>query len=239
MAKQISAVVVDDERLARVELCDLLAAYDNVHVIGEAATLREAEQVIQEQQPTVIFLDIQLGSESGFDLLNRAEISCEVIFVTAYDYYAVRAFEVNAVDYLLKPVNPARLDETLKRLEGGSETPSPPLAQRYTLEDRLFVRVRRRWRFLRIDEIRCIEAAGDYSSVYTVDGEKLLLNKPMRAWEEQLPAPIFVRIHRSVIVNLNEVERVDSWTNRTFRVHIKGVDEPFPMSRRYAAKLKR
>jgi two-component system, LytTR family, response regulator len=231
------AVLVEDERLARVELRLLLEREPGVTVVGEAESVDEAVAVIGRERPDLVFLDIQLGRESGFDLLERSDGDFDVIFVTAYDQHAVRAFEVSAVDYLLKPVHAGRLAEALRKAgepADWSAAELPPL----DAEDRLFVKAGPHWQFLRVDTIKVIESAGDFTNVHTTSGEEILISKPLREWEVRLPARLFSRIHRSTIVNLEWVERVEEWSSQTFQVHVKGRPAPYPMSRRYAARLR-
>jgi two-component system LytT family response regulator len=232
-------LVIDDERLARVELSALLAARPEVLVVGEAHDLASSRAAITEHGPDLIFLDIQLGAESAFDLLAGVDATFDVIFVTAYDEHAVRAFEVSAFDYLLKPVHPERLAATLRRLESGGPRPVPeqPIT-RMKAAERLFVRTQDRWRFLQIAAITAIESRGDYSRVHTRDGETILLHKPLREWETTLPEHLFVRIHRSTILNLDCIDRVEEWSGQTFHVYLKGHTDPYQMSRRYASRLK-
>jgi len=231
------AVVVEDERLARVELCALLEREPGVTVVGEAEGVDEALAVIARERPDLVFLDIQLGRENGFDVLERSDSDFDVIFVTAYDQHAVRAFEVSAVDYLLKPVHAGRLSEALRKAGEAADwaaTALPPL----DAEDRLFVKAGQHWRFLKVDTIKVIESAGDFTTVHTTAGAEILIARPLREWEARLPNRLFSRIHRSTIVNLEWVERVDEWTNQTFQVRMKGMPAPYAMSRRYAARLK-
>jgi two-component system LytT family response regulator len=230
-------VVVDDERLARVELCSLLAGEPGFSVVGEAANVTDALALIAKERPDLVLLDIQLGHETGFDILERTDATFDLIFVTAYDRHAVRAFEVNAVDYLLKPVNATRLKEALRRLDD-PPSGSPATEQAWEADDRVFIRIRDRWHFLKISSITAIEAAGDFTTVRVKDGTDILFSKSLREWEARLPGKIFARIHRSTIVNLEFVERVDEWTGQTFQVQVKGVAKPYAMSRRYAARLK-
>jgi two-component system, LytTR family, response regulator len=236
----LRAIVVDDERLARVELRALLAAESGVAVVGEASSVDEAAALVARERPDVVFLDIQLGAESGFDLLERVEASFDLVFVTAYDQHAVRAFEINAVDYLLKPVDPARLAATVRRVAHPetARDAAPSAATPFDAEDRLFVRTMHRWRFLAVGEIVVIEAAGDFTNVRTSRGEEILLARSMREWESRLPVRTFTRIHRGTIVNLSCVERVDEGDGTAFRVHVRGIPAPYAMSRRYAARLR-
>ncbi len=214
----------------------MLAKHPGLHVVGEASTVTDAANLVAAHEPDVLFLDIQLGHQSGFELIEQHEISADIIFVTAFDRHAVRAFEVNAVDYLLKPVHPDRLARAIRRLD------RQPVAQvgdaRLSDEDRLFLKAGGRWRFIRLPEILAIEAAGDYTRIQTAQGPPALMHTSLREWEAKLPANRFLRIHRSTIVNLDAVTRIEEWSRDTFRVHLAGRPQPYPMSRRYAARLK-
>lgn len=236
MAKELAAVIVDDERLARNEMRSLLADHPEVQVIGEADSVESAAEVISKERPDVVFLDIQLAGETGFDLLERVADDVAVVFVTAYEQHAMRAFEVNALDYLLKPVTPERLAAAIEKLE----VPRPPSTLKEPLEydDRLFLQLDDGMAFLRVDDIKYIAAAGDYSHVHVVNGRKHLVQKPLKEWETRLPGNHFLRIHRSTIVNMEHVERLEPWSNYSYRVYVKAVGEPLVMSRRYALKAK-
>lgn len=238
MTNLLKAVVVDDERLARKELRSLLDELGGVAVVGEADSVDTAEAVIEKTAPDVVFLDIHLGSESGFDLLDRIEHECDVVFVTAYDAYAIRAFEVNALDYLLKPVNPERLARAMERLTAPKPVPTAPPPRQLEYGDRIFLETDGHPRFVKLETIVCLVAADDHSELFTADGKKTLVLKSLREWEERLPERHFPRIHRSTIINLEFVERIETGFNRAYRVFLRGFAEPFAMSRRHAAKLK-
>ncbi|MGB8951466.1 MAG: LytTR family DNA-binding domain-containing protein [Candidatus Aminicenantales bacterium] len=237
MKKTYNVLVIDDERLARKDLISLLSAYDQMTVIGEADDVPSAIKAIQTLNPDVIFLDIQMPGDSGFDLLEKTNVDAHIIFVTAYDEYAIRAFEVNALDYLLKPVNPDRLAKALEKLEN-QELDMPARIRKLNYDDRLFVMLGKHFKFLKVNTILNISAAGDYSEVMTSDGTRGLTLKSMKEWETRLPIQNFIRIHRSTIINMEFIERIEEWFNYSFRVYIKGVEEPHVISRRYAAKLK-
>ena len=237
MKKPFKALIIDDERLARRDLISLLNEHDNITVIGEADDVPSSAKAIQTLNPDVIFLDIQMPGESGFDLLEKIDVDAHVIFVTAYDEYAIRAFEVNALDYLLKPVDPDRLAKALERLElQVSDTPLK--LRKLNYDDRLFLMLGRHFKFFKVKTIMNISAAGDYSEVLTSDGNKGLTLKSMKEWEIRLPIQHFIRIHRSTIINMEYIERIEEWFNYSFRVYLKGVEEPYVISRRYATKLK-
>jgi len=237
MKKQFSVLIVDDERLARKDLCSLLSEYDNITILGEADDVPSAMQAITELNPDVIFLDIQMPGESGFDLLAKITVEAKIIFVTAFDEYAIRAFEVNALDYLLKPVNPDRLRNTLERLETGEKVDFVKNRELH-YDDRLFIMVDDQFKFLKINNIKCVCSAGDYSEVITTDGNKGLTLKSMKEWESRLPGQYFCRIHRSTIINMDYIERFEKWFNYSFRVYLEGIESPFTVSRRFAVQIK-
>ena len=229
-------MIVDDERLARREMRSLLAAFAQVEVAGEADTVAAAAEAISATGAGVVFLDVQLSGETGFDLLELIDADVRVVFVTAFDAFAIRAFEVNAVDYLLKPVNPQRLADAIERLgaPAGRAKGTRPLE----IDDRVLIEAGGRGFFVQVREISHIGSAGDYSEVHTTDGRKLLVEKPLREWEERLPAKHFARVHRGTIVNLDRVDAMETWFDRTLRIRLKGVAEPLSVSRRFASKLK-
>ena len=233
---RLSALIVDDERLARQELRTLLAVHPEVEVRGEAASVDEAARHLAREQPDVIFLDIQMPGESGFDLFARAPVGARVVFVTAHDDHALRAFDVNALDYLLKPVAPARLAATITRLreDTGGERP----ARQLEYGDFVFLPVDWRSRFLRVNQIVSVAAAGDATVVTAADGTGGRVPRSLRSWEDRLPPKQFVRIHREALVNLQFVERIEEWSHEAFQVHLRGQPAPLTLSRRYAARLK-
>lgn len=237
MNKQYRALLVDDERLARNDLRLLLKDYTNIQIVGEAVNGQEALDLIKELEPDLVFLDIQMPGINGFDVLEQINSSIKVIFVTAFDEYALRAFEVNALDYLLKPVNPERLQQSIERLE---QTPDefPTELRELKYHDRLLLKLDTSLGFLKINTIVCITSAGDYSEVLVTNKKKLLVHKSMAEWETRLPPTYFNRIHRTTIVNMEFVDRLEEWFNNSYRVYLKGIEEPYVMSRRYVAKLK-
>ena len=237
MDKKYKTLIIDDERLARKDLLLLLKEHGNIDVVGEAEDVPSALKAINDLNPDLIFLDIQMPGESGFDLLDKTKIQSKIIFVTAFDEYAIRAFEINALDYLLKPIHPDRLARAIDRLESIEEN-GGDAGRQLEYEDRLFLTIDTRMRFLKVNSIMSITAAGDYSEVLTKDGEKGLALKSMKEWENRLPDTYFVRIHRSTIINMEYIERLEEWFNYSYRVYLKGVENPFVMSRRYAVKLK-
>jgi two-component system LytT family response regulator len=234
---RLKAVIVDDERLARNKLRLMLAKHPEIQVVGEADSARGAREAIESLKPDVVFLDVQMPGESGFDLLATVSPALKFIFVTAFDEYAIRAFEVNALDYLLKPVNPDRLARSVERLTV-ARAAAEDVRKALDYDDHLFLTVDDRSTFLKVSRIECIVAAGPYSDVVTSDGRRAMVLKAMKHWEERLPEKYFMRIHRSTIINVEYVERVEKWFNYSYQVYLRGISEPFTISRRYAARLK-
>ena len=219
----------------------LLAKHVGLTVVGEAGDLATARGLLLRTRPDVIFLDIRLGRESGFDLLNDVDAETAVVFVTAFDHYAVQAFDASAVDYLLKPVDESRLRATIERLVnsstpktgGGSSRPEIFASDRWA-----FIDSPAGQEFIELSTISHIVASEGGGRIFTADRKSRQSDQPLSYWEKRLGTGDFVRVHRSAIVNLRFVERVEPWSNYTYRLTIRGAAEPLEMSRRYAARLR-
>ncbi len=233
-----NAIIVDDEWLIREELKMMLTQYPEIKVVGEASNVSEAVVLINEYHPEVIFLDIQLQGKSGFDLFTQVKVNAKVVFVTAYDRYAIQAFEVNALDYLLKPIAKVRLDQTIQRILAVEQIP-PRETKPLVYDDSLFILINGALKFIKVSGIHCLVAEGNYSYLYYKDCKKELVSKTLQEWEYVLPLKYFIRIHRSTIVNFELVEQVVKCKNYTFQVYLRGFEKPFIMSRRHATKLKK
>ena len=234
--KKLTAVIVDDERLARNVMKSNLSEFPEVSVVGEAHNVSSAIEVITDTKPNVVFLDIQMPGESGFDLLEKIDHTFRVIFVTAHDKYAIRAFEVNALDYIMKPVKKSRLKNTIERLLDGSKVAVEHIKPTY--DDKLILTVEGRVKLVPIKNIIKICADKDYSCVSTLTEDKLRTLKTMVAWEKKLPGENFARIHRSTIINLERLERIEKIENHNYKIYLRNMKEPVVMSRRYAYLFK-
>nr|MBI1230426.1 response regulator [Cytophagales bacterium] len=237
------ALVVDDERLARKELINLLSNHDNIEVVGEALNVEDAKEKIDQLQPDVIFLDIQMPEKTGFDLLEELDHVPLVVFITAYDEFAIQAFQVNALDYLLKPIEPARLADTLVKLERKVEELRKEQAQeaggpskKLTLNDQVFVKDGDRCWFVKLSNVRLFESDGNYIKVY-FDNNKPMIHKSLNALDERLDEKSFFRASRKHIINLSWVESIEPWFNGGLVVTLKGGDR-IEVSRRQAARFK-
>ncbi len=241
MNESLQILIVDDERLARKALRRTLDEIDGAAVVGEAGSVAEAAEAVRTHGPDVILLDVQMRRETGFDLLDRLDEPLQVIFVTAYDEYAVRAFEVNALDYLLKPVDPDRLADALQRVRDTSTAlPEDETATEagFRYDDLFFYEEGRRPRFIRICDIVYVEATGNYTELHLADTTMALTSCTLSTWAERLPDAHFARIHRSTIVNVERVTRVESTDGRSYDVYVTDRDAPLSLSRRRAQTLK-
>jgi two-component system, LytTR family, response regulator len=244
---QVSAVIADDEPLARERIRTLLGRESDVEVVGECADGSTAIEVIQRQQPDLVFLDVQMPEVGGFEVLEAvgAERAPAVIFVTAYDQYAVRAFEVNALDYLLKPFDRERFRKAMARgraeLEGeGGRRRLMALLEHLRsdrrVERRLVLKSGGRISFLRAAEVDWIEAAGNYLRLHA-GKESHLLRETMKGIEERLDPGTFVRIHRSVIVNVDRIAVLEAAFHGEYWVVLRDGTR-LASSRSYGAGLK-
>jgi len=236
--KKFKALVVDDEQLARKAIISLIRDFPEIEIAGEAEDVNQAAALIASHQPDLLFLDIQMPGKSGFDLLNEVNYQGKVIFITAYDEYALRAFEINALDYLMKPISPDRFKLAIERLNDQTITEAVPGKQDLRYDDRLFLLMGKHMVFLKISSIVYIQAEGDYTQVTTADGRKGLILKSMKEWIKRLPDSHFCRIHRSYIVNLDFVDKIEKEYNYDFSVTLKNTEKTLIMSRRYARLLK-
>ncbi len=230
------ALIVDDERLARFELKSLLSKFPEIEVTAEADSVDTAIDILKKFEIDIIFLDIQMPGKTGFYLLEQIEMNAKIVFVTAYDEYAVKAFDVNALDYLLKPINPQRLAETINRIIGVSYEKVPNNNLNY--DDRLFLQFNNKYKFIKLNEIKYISSAGDYTKITLNSEVSGLTNKSMNEWENRLPVNYFCRIHRTAIVNLEYIDKIEEWFEGAYRIYLKGVELPLEISRRYLIKIK-
>ncbi|MEW6732344.1 MAG: LytTR family DNA-binding domain-containing protein [Acidobacteriota bacterium] len=238
MSNRLRALIVDDERLVREDLRFLLYSHDSIEIVAEADSLGQAVAALTATDIDVVFLDIQLGKESGFSLFDLIEVNFEVVFVTAFDSYAIRAFEVNALDYLLKPVDPKRLAETVARLSRQRKNRGIKEKQlRY--DDYIFVQSGGRAGFIKVNTIVSIRANGYYTEIQTVGGERRLILKSLKEWEQCLPTQYFLRIHRASIINIEYVERLEPVFKSTYEIYLRNTPEPLAASRKYAAELRK
>jgi two-component system LytT family response regulator len=226
------ALLIEDEATARADLRTKLAVHLEIEIVGEAATLRSARALLGRADYDLVFLDIQLVGGSSFELVPDVKPGARIIFATAYDTYAVRAFEVNALDYLLKPVAPARLADAIRRL-AAADTPvdEPSSGTLLRIDDTVYLRSGLRARFAPVNEISVITAQDNYCEVRLTDGAKVFLRRSLKSWEDVLPSTHFMRVHRTQIVNLTRVTRYERDGDERTLLQVEGQPEPVPASR--------
>lgn len=234
----MKTIVIDDERLARKELISLLSDYKYITVVDEAVNVDDAYEKIKKHSPDLLFLDIQMPGKTGFELLEMLDSVPEVIFTTAYDEYALKAFEVNAFDYLLKPIQTERLGKSLSKLLKKENEQSDNFRQnkRLGVNDQVFVKDGEKCWFVRLSDVRLFESEGNYIKVY-FGNVKPMIHKSLNALEEKLDDRMFFRASRKHVINLSWVEGIEPWFNGGLMVKLKG-GEKVEVSRRQAAKFK-
>ena len=229
------ALLVDDERLARKRLRELLSAHPEIEIVGEAASVTEAEDFLSGQIPDLIFLDVQMPREDGFQLLPKLPAPPpRIVFVTAHDAYAVRAFEVNALDYLLKPVDPRRLQAAIARLGQPVNRGWPG----FHVDDRIMLDDGQSIRFTAISRLAAIEAEGNYTRVHVAEDRPAFVPRGIGDWADALPHPPFLRADRSLIVNLALICEVRTRSRDVAAVLLEGVDQEFPVGRAASVRVK-
>jgi two-component system LytT family response regulator len=239
----MKAIIIDDERLARTELRKLLQDFPEIEIVDEASNAEEGIQKIENHNPDLIFLDIQMPGKTGFDMLSELDHAPQVIFTTAYDEYALKAFEVNALDYLLKPVEPRRLADAVEKLRrsttngSGEKTinhsePTSILSE----NDQVFVKDGERCWFVKLSEVRLFESVGNYAKVFFGNNKPLIL-KSLNALEERLDDKVFFRANRKHIVNLRLIDKIEPYFNGGLLLELKG-GEKIEVSRRQTVKFK-
>ncbi|HWJ89610.1 MAG TPA: response regulator [Flavisolibacter sp.] len=240
----MKAIIIDDERLARTELRKLLQDFPEIEIVDEASNADEGIQKIENHNPDLVFLDIQMPGKTGFDMLSELDHAPQVIFTTAYDEYALKAFEVNALDYLLKPVEPRRLADAVEKLRRSSQNGGNGERTNHHFDansilgesDQVFVKDGERCWFVKLGEVRLFESVGNYAKVFFGSNKPLIL-KSLNALEERLDDKVFFRANRKHIVNLRMIEKIEPYFNGGLLLELKG-GEKIEVSRRQTVKFK-
>ncbi len=231
----IKTILIDDEHLALAELGMMLQKHPQLQIVATAANAAEAVDRIKEHQPDLIFLDINMPAKSGFDLLEELDETPQVIFVTAYDQYAIKAFEVNALDYIVKPVNAQRLEDAIAKATKQIQrlkTDEQPLS----IDKRIFIKDGERCFFVPLSEVFLIESVGNYARVYYQD-KKPLLHKSLNYLEEKLPSSHFFRTGRQHIINLHFIKNISPFFNSALQVEMQDGTK-IDISQRQSVKFK-
>ena len=241
----MKVVLIDDEELARLELRRLLAHHPDVEIIGEADGASAGEEMLKRMQPDLVFLDIKMPGRSGFDLLSTLPTPFpRIVFVTAYDAFALRAFDVNALDYLLKPVHPERLARALERVQSSPlmtgesptlQSPADPMVEGempFGENDPIFIREGERCWFVPLKEVRLFETEGSYTRIH-FRSESPLVYRTLAQLEARLPTSLFFRANRAQLVNVTFIEGIESWFSGSLKARLRGGSE-VEFSRRQA-----
>ena len=241
--KTFRTIIIDDERLAREELKSLLKDYHEIEIIDEAKNGEEGIQKIKEHKPDLLFLDINMPGLNGFEMIKHLEEIPRVIFVTAYDEYALKAFEVSALDYILKPVDPERLKEGIQKLTSSEDdfvSSQQPMITRkdrvLNTSDRVFIKDGEKCWFIELSKVRMLESDGNYVKVY-FDNFRPLILRSLNSFEERLDSEFFFRANRKYIINLKWVSSIENWFNGGLQVELRE-GEKVEISRRQAIRFK-
>jgi two-component system LytT family response regulator len=241
--KHWRTLIVDDERLAREGLKIALAKYSEIDIVGEAKNGEEAIELIEKCAPDLLFLDINMPEMDGFELLNRLEVTPRVVFTTAYDTHAIQAFEVNAFDYLVKPIDALRLERTMEKLaqtefETSNQQVDVPFPKNKLLQekDKVFIKDGEKCWFVEMGKIRLLESDGNYVKVY-FDTFRPLVLRSLNSFEERLDPNLFFRANRKFIINLNYIDTIENWFSGGLKVTLKS-GEDIEISRRQAIRFK-
>jgi two-component system, LytTR family, response regulator len=228
------ALIVEDERLARNELRRMLQGFSDIEIVGEAQDVDEAVERIKRLHPDLVFLDVQIPGGDGFEVLERLDSVPLVIFTTAYDKYALKAFEVSALDYLVKPIVPARLASAIAKVTAPARagTPSVPVMK---ADERIFVRDGERCWFVPLKGIVLLESEGNYTRLFFGENRPLIL-RPLNYLEQRLDPSLFFRANRRQVINVQFIRSITPWLNGGYKVDLQGGLE-VTMSRRQAQKF--
>lgn len=241
--KTFKTILIEDERLAREELKSLLKDYLEIEIIGEAKNGEEGIQMVKELKPDLIFLDINMPGMNGFEMIKQLDEIPRVIFVTAYDEYALKAFEVNALDYILKPVDPERLRESIQKIALGEDdfvsNQQISISRKdrvLSTTDRVFIKDGEKCWFIELSKVRMLESDGNYVKVY-FDTFRPLILRSLNSFEDRLDPDCFFRANRKYIINLQWVSSIENWFNGGLQVELKE-GEKVEISRRQAIRFK-
>jgi two-component system LytT family response regulator len=244
MAKdRIRSVLVDDVDMMRATLKKVLDDFSIIEIVGEASDYESARELINSTKPDLVFLDIDLNGLTSIDLLN--EITCEpkIIFISSQPDFAIKAFELNVVDYILKPINSDRLKKAIDRVielnKNAKAMSNSYTAERFKPDQIILLNFDNKLTFIKIQDINYIEAFGNYTKIYMTDGKLSITYNSIKNWDNRLPSDVFIQIHRSSVINILNVAKIEKWTNDTGRLFLKGIEKPFEISRSYFFQIKK
>ena len=224
---KIKAVIVEDSRLARNELKELISSQESISLVGEAENVDEGYDLIQKIKPELLFLDINMPEKDGFELLEMLDEVPLVVFTTAFDEFAIKSFEYNALDYLLKPINPKRFGESISKIKKRLIPKSEGKGSNQNLlelDKQIFIKDGEKCWLVKVENISLFETVGNYTRVY-FDGNRPLIYKSLTQIEEKLPNKVFFRANRQQLLNINHVGKVVSWFNGKLKIEMQSGEE--------------
>jgi len=234
----LRVVLCDDERLALQRLRQLIAPHPNFQIVGEANTKAAAIKLIRKERPDALFLDVQMPGATGFDLLKALHPPPKTVMVTAYAKYALQAFDLEAIDYLIKPVTPQRFAQALHRLVTACTKKTVISKTPYSLQDRICLRTPHQSMVVPIDSIPLLQADGDFTRIHIPNSAPLMICQPLGSYEKILPFPPFARIDRSHIINVNHITRLERKSRDEANLVLEGVNDKIPIGRAAQLRLK-
>jgi two-component system LytT family response regulator len=234
--KTFKTVIIDDERLAREEVKRALKSYPEFEVIGEASHVDEAKTLIEESKPDIIFLDIHMPGKSGFDLLEELATVPEVVFTTAYDQYAVKAFELNALDYLVKPLRDERFSKTIEKVKAELAKKEEIKTDVLPMHRKIFIKDGEKCYFIPLTQIHFIESLDNYARLY-FGNQKAMIKRSLNLLEEKLDPTVFFRVNRSQIINTHYIKEIHPHFNNTLHITLT-TGEKLEASSRQSVKFK-
>lgn len=239
--KSIRTLIVEDDPSSMILLKEFIKDFSYVDVVGEANTIKEAEELVKANLDVeLIFLDIDLHGVNALDVVKYLKPKTKILFITAHPEFAVKAFEYNTIDYIIKPISFDRLKKALGRISGLEPTPQAEKDNtgRFAINNMVLMNINGELKFIKIKDINYIEAKGNYTTVSLLDGTSFSTYGLIKVWEDKLPSEDFFRIHRSTIVNLHNVAKIEKGTYDTGIMYLNGVDQPFEISRNYFSQIK-
>lgn len=234
--KKINAIIVEDSRLARNELKDLLNDIPEIEILAEAENADVAFELINSHKPDLIFLDIQLPGKDGFQLLEMLENVPMVIFTTAFDEFAIKSFEYNTLDYLLKPINPKRLSQAVEKVKQKLAETVEKQDKKLDIDDQIFIKDGEKCWMVKISEIYLFEVEGNYTKVF-FRNEKAVLTRSLNLIEKKLPQEKYFRANRNTIFNINYIQNIENWFSGNLMIKLPN-DNQVEISRRQAVLFK-
>jgi two-component system LytT family response regulator len=239
--KNIKTLIIEDDPSSMMLLKEFIKDFPYINIIGEAKTIKEAESLTKENQDAeLVFLDIDLHGVNALDVVKYLKPTSKILFITAHPEFAVKAFEYNTIDYIIKPISFDRLKNALSRISSfeQEEKVVKETGGRFAINNMVLMNINGELKFIKIKDINFIEAKGNYTTISMIDGTNFSTYGLIKVWEDKLPIEDFFRIHRSTIVNLNNIEKIEKGTYDTGLMYLQKVEKPFEISRNYFSQMK-